>query len=134
MRQDKDKDKDKDKEERRREENGTGEKRNLASLLVVYKVRFCLWQLVHGAIGFAEDLRKLLQLWNQLLMLCDCKSIISHPLPPHPPPLKLAAAPTSFVMLLTHQASHKTWVAVVYCLPLVGCMELAFSATWEYIC
>jgi hypothetical protein len=34
--------KDKDKEERRREENGTGEKRNLASLLVVYKVRFCL--------------------------------------------------------------------------------------------
>jgi hypothetical protein len=65
---------DKDKEERRREENGTGEKRNLASLLVVYKVRFCLWQLVHRAIGFAEDLRKLLQLWNQMLMLCDCKS------------------------------------------------------------
>jgi hypothetical protein len=69
-----DKTKIKTKEERRREENGTGEKRNLASLLVVYKVKFCLWQLVHGAIGFAEDLRKLLQQWNQLLMLCDCKS------------------------------------------------------------
>jgi hypothetical protein len=62
---------------KRREEEkrmGQGRRENLASLLVVYKVRFCLWQLVQGAIGFAEDLKKLLQLWNQLLLLCDCKS------------------------------------------------------------
>jgi hypothetical protein len=62
----------------KRREWDRGEKRNLASLLVVYKVRFCLWQLVHGAIGFAEELRKLLQLWNS----CCCCVIASHHLSP----------------------------------------------------